>query len=396
MASALVSILLAAAIPGYPYDELCYALWQHDIAAHGLQAAYLVSQGQWCPINYPPVYPALLASFAHVLGHAPAAGTLTSKALPILLWVAACVAVAVGIRHRNVSPRVFALFALNPVFLMDGPIWGQTDVLYTALSAGALLACDARPALAGALLALALLAKPLAIAAAPALAVTLCLARPAHCFRRLAAFAAGAAAVCIPVLLPFAVDQHLIVILHASFGMTVGSYNSLSSVTAANIWSWTIFAPFTHTFRYDTYHIAGGLTVRSIGLILLTVAVLGVLVWQVRTLRKQPAAAWATTLAAGAACYFAMFFLATEMQERYGYPAVFLLALLYLVRTEGPSKLLLTSATAFFNMLSVLLEVGAVVAMPLAFVNGFVAWRWGRAMLGRTLDGPEMRPTGLT
>lgn len=392
--SAAVSAVLAAVIPGFRYDELCYALWQQDMAAHGLQAAYAASQGQWCPINYPPVYPALLDVYTHLLGYVPAAGTLASKGLPVLLWVAACAALAAVIWHKNVSWRAFAAFALNPVFLLDGPIWGQTDVLYTALSAGALLACDARPALAGALFALALLAKPLAIAVAPALAATLCLARPGACLRRLAAFAAGAVGAFIPVLLPFAVQHRLIPMLRAAFGTAVGTYNHFTSVSAGNLWWWTFF---TTTFRHDTYRIAGAVSLRAVGMALVIAAVLGVLLWQVRALRNRRAGAWAVTLQAGAACYFAMFFLATEMQERYEYPVVFLLALLYVLHAEGRAEMLLASLASFVNMLGALpdlLRLLMVAILPVALINGLLAWEWARSMLGANRDRPAGQLAG--
>jgi len=155
--------------------------------------------------NYPPLYFALAA-----IGDPFVSGRLWSAAATLL------VAALVAWRARRAGPLVAACLALSFVAAFPVMVWGvavKPDLVALGLTVAAVVALDARRAVAaGALLALAVLAKPTALLPAIALLAWLAAADRALLVRGAlgAAPVAAAGALAIVALGPTAVWTHVV------------------------------------------------------------------------------------------------------------------------------------------------------------------------------------------
>ncbi len=374
IAGIAVRIWMGGRYPGFIDDQRLFVQWMSDVGNYGLGNVYMNNGG----INYPPIFLLIMEGYAHLLrllGLQAVAGTLTYKSLLILLDMLAFLIVTLWSR-RAANPRtrlpLLAWFALNPVLIVNGAVWGQVDVLNGMLMAGSLLLLLSLPLVAGILFALALLTKLQAIVIAPVLGwyVLRCLLE-----RRIRPLLFLLMGTLLPLLvagLYFAGHGGLNSMIRGAYLSAVGMYTQVT-LNALNIWYYLIgFAPDTN----DTTRLLGVISLRHIGLLLLVIAVLysGWYMLRIRTLDTS------VVMKAGVWLCFAFFMLPTEIHERYSVPALILLLFVAMLDSRWIVLALLLSLTITYNLWSVMMSTispgpGITVACLHVLAFGWIGWR---------------------
>lgn len=359
--------------------------WMAYGAEHGLAQLYLSGQP---PVNYPPLFLALLAGLGKLygllvpgFGYTPLQSVLiklpavlADLAVGGLLYraalsVAAQSSITTPARAGDASSHALlaaGLWLFNPAIIYVSAFWAQVDSIHTLWMVAALLAALAgRWGWSGVLMGLALLSKLHAIVLLPLLLVLALRYSP----RAIALGALGLGVVLMLGLLPLALSGALTSVLAAYFG-AIGYY-PLLSVNAYNGWFivQSLSAQVFNQAILDTARVAGPVTLRWLGLGLLaayTALLLGLL-WprltqgpahavrgMVSTSRDwlAPQVQLLVFFAAGL-LFFGFFSLATEMHERYGLPALAFLTLPAAVSRRVLWPYLLLTAVWSFNLVRV-------------------------------------------
>jgi len=227
----LIFLGLLVRIPGLPRegtgDMAIFKGWGLAVLDHGLTSVYAhppvaekeaMGNAYRLPCDYPPVSPLLLAVPAYVYRalapreDCPRLHNVLVK-LPVVLLELLAALGAVDVLRRcgwgRKSLWAFAALWLNPALIVAGAYLGYQDSIFASLSLLCLLAiADNRPYSAGVVLALALLAKPQAILAAPVILAVLFTRQNARAMVLRAAV--GALLVALVILLPFMLDGSVI------------------------------------------------------------------------------------------------------------------------------------------------------------------------------------------
>jgi dolichyl-phosphate-mannose--protein O-mannosyl transferase/Gpi18-like mannosyltransferase len=381
---------------GFSVDIGTYEAWALKIATQGPARAY--QEGYF--LDYPPGYLYALwaaGAFANAVG---AGLGETLKAIvempPLIGDLALSVAVYLFVR-RTASARsawiALALVALNPAFLFDSVVWGQTDSpLALALFLSIAMLIDGEFEVAWALAALAVLIKPQAFSLLPPIAVwTLLRMPPSRWWRGALAFAAiiviGAA--------PFQIGHPWIWFPQLYF--SGAAYYSETSVNAFNLMA------LIGGLRVHDSLTLSGVSYYAIGMSMLVPLYLFVawILWR-RADRRN-------LLFASFLAIFGFFMLAPRMHERYFYAAVvFALPLAF----EEPVMLgvfILLTLTCLFNLWYVLrtlqttvfLDSRDTIAMAASLLNlaafvGVVVYGYARAHATRSLEEMDAAPEPRT
>lgn len=380
IAGIVVRIWMGGRYPGFIDDQRLFVQWMSDVGNYGLGNVYMNNGG----INYPPIFLLIMEGYAHLLrllGLQAVAGTLTYKSLLILLDMLAFLIVTLWSRQAA-NPRtrllLLAWFALNPVLIVNGAVWGQVDVLNGMLMAGSLLLLLSLPLGAGILFALALLTKLQAIVIAPVLGwyVLRCLLE--RRIRPILYLLGGALLPLLVAGLYFAGHGGLNSMIRGAYLSAVGMYTQVT-LNALNIWYYLVgVAPDTN----DTLRLFGIISLRHIGLLLLVIAVLynGCYMLRIRKLDTS------VVLKAGVWLCFAFFMLPTEIHERYSVPALILLLFVAMLDSRWIALSLLLSLTITYNLWSVMMSTlspapGIAVAVLHVLAFGWIGWRlwWEKA-----------------
>ncbi|MDQ7988108.1 MAG: NPCBM/NEW2 domain-containing protein [Candidatus Dactylopiibacterium sp.] len=229
-----LNVLLATG-PGHAGDMEFWANWIGQLQTRGFHALQA---------NYPPFYMLwlwLLARFYTFWNLVPAQGELLRMLIntPVLLAHAGLLAFAARqLRRGDADARgglwMLAFVALNPVLLVDGPMWGQVDALFClflVLALGALI--EGRYLLlVFPLLALALLTKFQTICAAPVLLALIWQRRRAP---RLWLGLLPAALVAGLLLLPYVLADSLPAMIRQAY-LQASSLYPLATMNGGNLW----------------------------------------------------------------------------------------------------------------------------------------------------------------
>ncbi|MBN1357990.1 glycosyltransferase family 39 protein [Candidatus Bathyarchaeota archaeon] len=322
---------------GYANDMTTFAYWFNTAADNGPRVFYSVAI--WC--DYPPLNVYFFWGFGSIakalsLSGAPAIYPII-KLLPNLFDTATAFLIYVFVRKRldyRSALLATALYAFNPAVVFNGAVWGQFDAIYTFLLVLSLmLALASKPELSAITYILGVLAKPQSIALLP-LIVFLILKKKG--WRRLLTSILAGAVTLFAVIIPFEWSNPVTFLTDIYFG-AYGGYE-VTSVNAFNMWAlgglwvpdgnlfivgWVLFGAFTAFTLYVLYkrfNVSGEMLVLFSAFML----------------------------------FFGFFMLPTRIHERYLFPALSILALMFMFLKKTRPLYGILTATCFVNQAYVL------------------------------------------
>ncbi|MBB6731781.1 hypothetical protein [Cohnella zeiphila] len=359
-AAVAVRLWTAAETPGFYSDQRLFVQWMQAADNFGLGGAYTNDAN----LNYPPFFLLLLEGYGRVLGFLgiePQAGAFSFKALIVvidLFALAAAMALISSIRSRKWKLLVLALFALNPAFVVDGPVWGQVEMLHGMLMVLSVWQATRRPWLSGLLASLALLTKFQAVTVLPVVGLYLLLAwfqerRKRPLLEWSVCFALPFAA----AVLYFQAGGGLGAMIRQAYTDAVGMYANVS-LNAMNVW---YYVTGLNPADPDTARFADLLPYRALGLLLFAMAALYACVYLIVATGRRTASESVDGMLfkASAAINLAFFMLPTEIHERYSLPALlfFVFAVIHDRKWLAPAIAL--TATVTVNLVAVLRKSGS-------------------------------------
>ncbi|NLE03498.1 MAG: hypothetical protein GX638_01675 [Crenarchaeota archaeon] len=328
---------------GYQIDTNDFLSWMNTAATCGIRDFYNVT---WC--DYPPLNIYLFWGFGSIINNLSLQGTdlaiYIMKLGPNLFDLATAFIIFVFARkHVSFKLAILAsiLYAFNPAVIFNVAIWGQFDAIYTFfLILSLYLILDSKPHWAMAFFILGILTKPQSIALAP-IFLYMILQKNSWKIKSIIFSLLVAAIVVILVILPFNWSNPIEFITSKYFG-AYATY-PYTTLNAFNIWA------------------IGGMWVSDLqGIGLLTPYIIGwvmfalVAVFTIYFVYKKSPKNDAIILFAAFVLFFAFFMLPTRIHERYLFPALAILALLFpLMKKARPLYVALT-ATCFINQAYVL------------------------------------------
>ena len=322
---------------GYANDMTTFAYWFNTAADNGPRVFYSVAI--WC--DYPPLNVYFFWGFGSIakalsLSGAPAIYPII-KLLPNLFDTATAFLIYVFVRKRldyKSALLATALYAFNPAVVFNAAVWGQFDAIYTFLLVLSLmLALASKPELSAITYILGVLAKPQSIALLP-LIVFLILKKKG--WRRLLTSILAGAVTLFAVIIPFEWSNPVTFLTDIYFG-AYGGYE-VTSVNAFNMWAlgglwvpdgnlfivgWVLFgafAAFTLYVLYKRFNVSGEMLVLFSAFML----------------------------------FFGFFMLPTRIHERYLFPALSILALMFMFLKKTRPLYGILTTTCFVNQAYVL------------------------------------------
>ncbi|MCW4009327.1 MAG: glycosyltransferase 87 family protein [Candidatus Bathyarchaeota archaeon] len=327
---------------GYQIDTNDFMLWFQHAAEVGPRTFY--NNNYWC--DYPPfnIYFfwifGLLAENLGVFGST--VFTYVMKLPANLFDLATAFLIFAFIRKRFTFKLALlgtALYAFNPAVVFNTAVWGQFDAIYTFfLVLSLFLVFESKPKWAVVAFMLGVLTKPQGIALAPLIGY-LVLKKLNWNWKGTVVSVCVAVATVFAVILPFDWSNPVTFLSSKYFG----AYNGYqyTSLNAFNIWAF------------------GGIWVEDTQLTFLLgwtmfAALAAFALYFVSKSAKGKGNMEAAALFAAFVLFFGFFMLPTRMHERYLFPAMAMLALLFpLLKKTRPLYVVLT-ATCFVNQAFVL------------------------------------------
>jgi Gpi18-like mannosyltransferase len=333
----LARILLFPTL-GCAGDMGAYVSWFQTAADHGVRSFYAAVG--WC--DYPPFNVYIFWVFGSLAKTSSAWGidpTYIVKLTPVVFDLATVTLLFVFLRKYltlKQSAVGAAIYAFNPAVIYDSAVWGQFDAIYTFLLVLSLmLAIKSKPKFAAAAFAISILTKPQGIALAPLL---IYLIYRKNGLKKLL-FSVGAfAATVFAVILPLEWDNPFTFLSNMYFG-EFGSY-SYTSVNAFNFWG--LFG----MWRTDTGIFYVGWALFGV----FTALALYMLNKKSAVLRNWDFLA----IYVAFMLFFAFFMWPTRIHERYLFPAVAMLALMFPLMKKTRVLYVGLTATFFVNLSYVL------------------------------------------
>ena len=313
--SLLVRVLLFP-LPGYKGDLSTFAAWFNAAAEHGIRVFYNVV---WS--DYPPFNVYLFWMFGSLAKQLSLSGTnlvYLIKLLPNLFDTATAFLIFAFVRKRldfKISLLATALYAFNPAVIFNAAVWGQYDAIYTFfLILSLMLVFASKPKLSAVAFTVGLLTKPQSIALAPLIAF---LIFRKHGWRSLLTSLLASAATIFVVIIPFEWSNPITFLTNIYFG-AYGGYQ-VTTANAFNLWALGgLWRPDTQAFLF--------LNLYTIGWIMFGALV----VFALYVLHKRlDASGELLILFSAFILFFGFFMLPTRIHERYLFPALSVLALMF-------------------------------------------------------------------
>ena len=327
-------------LQGYQNDMGTFSYWFNTAAENGVRPFYTVVLRDVGWIDYPPFNVYIFWVFGSLAKALASYGVSLAnfvKLVPNLFDMAIAALIYFFVRKQlsfKLSLVASALYAFNPAVIFNAAVWGQFDAIYTFfLVLSLMFAMDSKPKLSAAAFALGILTKPQGIALAPLIAF---LIYKKNGIKNLAYSVGVVAATVFLVILPFEWTNPVTFLSNIYFG-AYGGY-AFTSVNAFNLWG--MF----------------GLWVSDGGLFVLGWALFGAFtVFTLYVLNKRwGASSGMLVVFAAFMLFFSFFMLPTRIHERYLFPAISMLALLFpFVKKARPFYVILT-ATLLVNISYVL------------------------------------------
>jgi len=334
---------------GYVNDLNTYAYWFNTAAEHGPRVFYNVVYEAVGWIDYPPFNVYFFWGFGSLAKALSFSGTPSMfyfvKLLPNLFDTATAFLIFVFVRKRldfNAAMLATALYAFNPAVVFNAAVWGQFDAIYTFfLVLSLMLALASKPELSAVTFTLGILTKPQSIALLPLIAF---LILRKHGLRRfLTSLLAGAATIFV-VIIPFEWSNPVTFLTNIYFG-AYGGYD-FTSVNAFNIWA------------------LGGFGVHDTNFFVIGWIMFGIVTaFTLYVLHKRfEAAGEMLVLFSAFILFFSFFMLPTRIHERYLFPAISMLTLMFPFIKKTRALYVVLTATLFVNISYVLYWLNAYAA----------------------------------
>jgi Gpi18-like mannosyltransferase len=334
--SFIVRVLLFP-MQGYENDLNTFAYWFNTAADTGPRVFYSVAS--WC--DYPPLNVYFFWGFGSLAKALSLSGTPAIysiiKLLPNLFDTATAFLIYVFVRKRldfKSALVATALYAFNPAVVFNAAVWGQFDAIYTFLLVLSLmLALASKPEFSAVTFTLGILTKPQGIALLPLVAF---LIFRKNGWRRLLTSILAGAATLFAVLISFEWSNPVTFLTDIYFG-AYGGY-AVTSVNAFNTWA------------------LGGLWVPDGNLFIVGWALFGAFAaFTLYVLHKR----WNVSgemlvLFSAFMLFFGFFMLPTRIHERYLFPALSILALMFMFAKKTRPLYVALTATCFVNQAYVL------------------------------------------
>ena len=387
--SLIVRILLFP-LPGYKVDLSTFAAWFNAAAEHGIRVFYNVVWSDYPPFNVYLFW--IFGSLAKQLSLSGTSLVYLIKLLPNLFDFATAFLIFTFVRKRlnfKTSLLAAALYAFNPAVIFDAAVWGQYDAIYTFfLVLSLVLVFASKPKLSAVAFTVGLLTKPQSIALAPLIAF---LIFRKHGWRSLLTSLLASAATIFVVIIPFEWSNPITFLTNIYFG-AYGGY-AVTTANAFNLWALGgLWRPDTQTFFFLNLYTIGWIMFGA--LVIFTLYMLH---------KRLDASGEAIILFSAFVLFFGFFMLPTRIHERYLFPALSVLALMFpfLKRTRLTYGLLSSTCLANTGYVLYFLNKGQFIPSGdlvvlfvtainlLVFINVLLLmWRElkGRPLLGTALS----------
>ena len=309
--SLLIRVLLFP-LKGYPIDTGDFSYWFNAAAQHGIRPFYSVAG--W--VDYPPFNVYIFWAFGSLAKIFSIPIINMVKLVPNIFDLATAALIYVFVRKQSsfkIALTATALYTFNPAVIYNAAVWGQYDAIYTFfLIFSLILALKSRPNLSAAAFAIGLLTKPQGIALAPLIAF---LIYKKNGLKQMLFSVLVFAATVFLVIIPFDWGGDPISFLTKIY---FGAYNgyAYTSINAFNLWGlyglwvsdqvpinlnvlgWVLFGAFA---AFTLYFLHKRFNASNDFLAIFTAFML----------------------------FFAFFMLPTRIHERYLFPAISVLALMF-------------------------------------------------------------------
>ncbi len=336
-------------VPGYQADTGVFTYWFNTAAEDGVRPFYEIvwRELSW-NTDYPPfnvyifwAFGSLSKLIAPVLGSDPITYIIKLPANIFDMGIAFMIFVFVR-KYLTFEKALIAtsLYAFNPAVILDAAVWGQLDPIYTFfLVLSLFLLLNSKPKWAAASFMIAVLTKPQSIALAPLL---IFLTYKKYNWRGLFYSILVAIATVFLVIIPFEWSNPVAFLSRIYFG-AYGNY-AYTSINAFNLWGLHgMWQPDTQFSFFAGWAMFGAVSFLALYLVHKRFS----------DSNKLP------VIFAAFVLFFSFFMLPTRMHERYLFPAISMLALMFPFIKKTRSLFAVLTATCFVNQAYVLYWLNA-------------------------------------
>jgi Gpi18-like mannosyltransferase len=327
-------------LPSYQNDMATYSYWFNTAADHGVRSFYGVVMQEAGWIDYPPFNVYIFYAFGSLAKTLAGFGVSIVnivKLVPNLFDLAASAVIYFFVRKQlsfKLSLLASALYAFNPAVIFNAAVWGQFDAIYTFfLLVSLILALKSKPELSAVTLALAILTKPQAIALLPLIAFVIF---KKNGLKRLLFSVLAFTVTVFLVILPMEWSNPVTFLGNIYFG-AYGGY-AYTSLNAFNVWGLFGFWIPDGGFYILGWVLFGAFTVFTLYMLN----------------KRWNQSNWALVAFAAFMLFFSFFMLPTRIHERYLFPVISILSLLFPFVKKTRLIYAVMTATLFVNIAYVL------------------------------------------
>jgi Gpi18-like mannosyltransferase len=297
---------------GYHVDINTFSYWFNTAVEHGIRPFYNVVG--WC--DYPPFNVYLFWGFGSLANTlAPYGVNMASiiKLVPTLFDLAITTLIFVFVKKSidfKLAIVAATLYAFNPAVIFNAAVWGQIDAIYTFFLLVSLIsAIESKPKLSAVSLAVGILTKPQGIALAPLIAF---LIFKKNGLKNLLYSMIVFTIIVFVVILPFEwLGNNPVTFLSSIYFGAYGGYTG-TSINAFNLWA-----------LYGLWKPDDGLFI--LGWVMFAVATIITLYF----LNKRFNSGQMVIFFSAFMLFFSFFMLPTRIHERYLFPAISVLAIMF-------------------------------------------------------------------
>jgi Gpi18-like mannosyltransferase len=380
LAVSLAVRVLLFPLKGYSIDTNDFIAWFGTATSHGIRPFYSVVGFA----DYPP-FNVYIFWFFGSLANATGIGIPNIvKWVPNIFDLATAALIFWFVRKQSSFKKALAstaFYAFNPAVIFNAAVWGQYDSVYTFfLVLSLMFALKSKPKLSAAVFAIAILTKPQSIALAPLL---IYLIFRKNGIKKLLISVATFAATVFVVILPFEWSNPITFLSKIYFGAYSGY--QYTSINAFNLWG--IF----------------GLWQPDGNLFILGWALFGAFaVFAIYVLHKRfKVSGDMLAIFCAFMLFFAFFMLPTRIHERYLFPAISMLALLFpLMKKARPFYVVLTGTLlvnqayvlSYLNSANPFIPSGDLVVLAVSIIN-LIMFLYGSVLLWDELKAGQRLKT---